>query len=150
MQIRALSRRTGTDPATIRYYEREGLLQPPARTASGYRDYGPEAVERLTFIRHCRSLDIPLRDVRRLLSLLDERDASCNEVNELIDTHLEQVRRKRRELEALERQLVGLRAQCCERHRVADCGIVDELLHAARGEACACHPVKVDRVQRAS
>jgi DNA-binding transcriptional MerR regulator len=143
MQIRELSRRTGADPATIRYYEREGLLQPPARTASGYRRYGPEAVERLTFIRHCRSLDIPLRDVRRLLSLLDEREASCDEINALVDTQLAHVRQKRRELEALERQLGGLRAQCCERHRVADCGIVDELLHAARGEACACHAVPV-------
>jgi DNA-binding transcriptional MerR regulator len=143
MQIRELSRRTGADPATIRYYEREGLLQPPARTASGYRRYGPEAVERLTFIRHCRSLDIPLRDVRRLLSLLDQRDASCDEINVLVDTQLEHVRQKRRELEALERQLGGLRAQCCERHRVADCGIVDELLHAARGEACACHPAPI-------
>ena len=119
------------------------MLQLPARTASGYRRYGPEAVERLTFIRHCRSLDIPLRDVRRLLSLLDEREASCNEISVLIDTHLEQVRHKRREFEALERQLVGLRAQCGERHRVADCGIVDELLHAARGEACACHAVQI-------
>lgn len=139
MRILELSRRTGADPATIRYYEREGLLEPPARTASGYRSYGAEAVERLTFIRHCRSLDISLRDVRRLLSLLGERNASCDEINALIEAHLEHVRQKRGELEALERQLVGLRAQCCERHRVADCGIVDELLHAARGEACACH-----------
>ncbi len=139
MKIGQLSRRTGVDRATIRYYERKGLIPSPARTAAGYRAYGAEAVERLQFIRHCRLLDMPLADVRRLLALSSERSAPCEEVNGLVDAQLARVRAKRRELEILERQLAGLRAQCRARKRVADCGIVGELMHAAHGEQCACH-----------
>lgn len=139
MKIGQLSRLTGVDNATIRYYEREGLLPAAARTAAGYRTYGADAVERLQFVRHCRLLGIPLADVRRLLALSGERSAPCEEVNGLIDAQLDRVRAKRRELETLERQLAGLRARCRTRKRVADCGIVGELMHAAHGERCACH-----------
>lgn len=139
MKIGELARQTGVDTATIRYYERERLLSPPARTTAGYRSYGAQALERLQFIRHCRLLDMPLADVRRLLALSGERGAPCEEVNGLIDAQLERVRVKRRELETLERQLAGLRARCRARRRVADCGIVGELMHAAQGETCVCH-----------
>jgi len=142
MKIGELARQTGVDTATIRYYEREKLLSPPARTTAGYRSYGAQAVERLQFIRHCRLLDMPLADVRRLLALSRERSAPCEEVNGLIDAQLERVRVKRRELETLERQLAGLRARCRMRKRVADCGIVGDLMHAAHGGKCACHPGK--------
>jgi Cd(II)/Pb(II)-responsive transcriptional regulator len=132
MKIGQLSRRTGVDAATIRYYEREGLLASPARTAAGYRSYGPEAAERLQFIRHCRLLEMPLADVRRLLALSGERSRPCEEVNALVDAQLERVRAKRRELEALERQLGALRARCRSNKRVLECGIVGELMNAAR------------------
>ena len=140
MKIGELARKTGVDNATIRYYERERLLPAPARTKAGYRSYGAEAVERLRFIRHCRLLDMAVADVRRLLALSGESSASCDEVNSLIDAQLERVRAKRRELETLERQLAGLCARCRRRRRVADCGIVGELMHAAHGKKCACHP----------
>jgi DNA-binding transcriptional MerR regulator len=69
MKIGELAREAGVDVQTVRYYEREALLEAPARTASGYRTYGPRHLERLNFIRHCRSLDMPLADVKRLLEL---------------------------------------------------------------------------------
>jgi Cd(II)/Pb(II)-responsive transcriptional regulator len=143
MKIGQLSRKTGVEAATIRYYEREGLIPSPTRTASGYRTYGKEAVERLKFIRHCRLLDMPLADVRGLLALSEKRAAPCEEVNRLIDAQLERVRAKRKELETLERQLAGLRARCETGSRVAECGIVGELMHAAHGKKCACHADEV-------
>jgi DNA-binding transcriptional MerR regulator len=127
------------DVQTVRYYERESLLEAPARTASGYRVYGPAHLERLNFVRHCRSLDMPLADVKRLLELSSERAVSCEDVNDLVQAHLERVRAKVAALEALEKQLAALRAQCDSGHRVAGCGILEELIHAAQGEACACH-----------
>lgn len=139
MRIGEFARRAGVDTQTVRYYERKGLLEAPARTASGYRRYGLEQLERLNFVRHCRSLDIPLADVRRLLDLPSKRGVSCDVVNDLVQAHLERVRAKVAALEALERQLAALRAQCDSGHRVADCGILEELIHAAQGEACACH-----------
>jgi DNA-binding transcriptional MerR regulator len=139
MRIGELSSLTGVDTATIRYYEREGLVEAPNRLSSKYRNYGPGAVQRIQFIRHCRLLDMRLADVRRLLTLSHDRSAPCAEVNRVIDLQLERVRIRRRELQTLERQLSGLRAQCGERHRISDCGIVDDLMHAAQEGRCACH-----------
>ena len=83
---------------------------------------------------------MPLAEIRRLIELSTEKSVSCDEVNALVRTHLGRVQAKRRSLEELERQLAALNAQCESGHRVADCGILEELIHAAHGEACACHP----------
>jgi len=140
MRIGDLARRVGVDVQTVRFYEREGLLEAPARTPTGFRAYGPRHLERLTFVRHCRSLDMPLADVKRLLALASDRGVSCDDVNALVQAHLDRIRAKRAGLEMLESKLSALRAQCSSGHRVADCGILDDLIRAARDEACACHP----------
>ncbi len=140
MRIGELAAQAGVDVQTVRYYEREGLIEAPARTASGYRRYAPAHLERLTFIRHCRSLDMALGDVKRLLALSRDQAVSCDEVNALVRSHLTRVRAKLEALASLEKQLAALNAQCASGHRVADCGILEELIHAAHGEACACHP----------
>jgi Cd(II)/Pb(II)-responsive transcriptional regulator len=139
MRIGELASQAGVDVQTVRYYEREGLLEAPARTGSGYRAYGPAHLERLNFVRHCRSLDMPLAEIRRLIDLSSDRAVSCEQVNELVHAHLRRVQMKRKTLEELEKQLAALNAQCESGHRVADCGILEELIHAAHGEACACH-----------
>jgi DNA-binding transcriptional MerR regulator len=118
MRIGELARRAGVDVQTVRYYEREGLLEAPARAASGYRTYGAQHLERLSFVRHCRALDMPLAEIRRLIHLSGHPRLSCEKVDELVRSHLERVRAK----------------------RVADCKILGDLIHAAQGEACACHP----------
>jgi Cd(II)/Pb(II)-responsive transcriptional regulator len=139
MRIGEVARQAGVDVQTVRYYEREGLIDAPSRTPSGYRTYGPRHAERLSFIRHCRSLDMPLGEIRRLIELSGDRHVSCDEVDRLVRAHLDRVRAKRAALQALETQLASLSAQCASGHRVADCGILEELIHAAHGEACACH-----------
>jgi Cd(II)/Pb(II)-responsive transcriptional regulator len=140
MRIGELAHKAGVDVQTVRYYEREGLLEAPARTPSGYRAYGPDHLERLNFVRHCRSLDMPLAEVKRLVQLSGEKTISCDEVNALVRAHLARVQAKRQSLQELESKLAALNAQCESGHRVADCGILEELIHAAHGEACACHP----------
>jgi Cd(II)/Pb(II)-responsive transcriptional regulator len=145
MRIGELARQAGVDVQTVRYYEREGLLDAPARTGSGYRAYSAEDLERLNFVRHCRSLDMPLAEIKRLIKLSRDTQLSCDQVNELVRTHLERVKAKRNALQALEAQLEALSAQCASGHRVADCGILEELIHAAHGEACACHPQPAKR-----
>jgi DNA-binding transcriptional MerR regulator len=142
MRIGELARQAGVDVQTVRYYEREGLLEAPARTGSGYRAYGPEQLERLNFVRHCRALDMPLAEVKRLIDLSTDKAVSCEQVDRLVRAHLGRVQAKRKSLEELEGRLVALSAQCASGHRVADCGILEELIHAAHGEACACHPAR--------
>src|SRR5919109_5556516 len=110
MRIGELARQAGVDVQTVRYYEREGLLDAPGRTGSGYRAYGPEHLERLNFVRHCRSLDMPLAEIKRLIELSRDRRVSCDEVNALVRAHLERVQAKRLALQKLEDQLGALNA----------------------------------------
>lgn len=140
MKIGELSGATGVDTDTIRFYEKSGLLPPPARHANGYRDYGPEHVDRLAFVRHCRALDIPLADVGRLLSFTYRPSEDCGDINGLIDSQIARVRARLASLRALEKQLTMLRGRCKSKHMSTECGILTELVAAAHGEACVCHP----------
>src|SRR5260221_14449850 len=79
MKIGELSHATGVDTDTIRFYERTGVLPPPARQTNGYRVYGTEHIDGLSFVRHCRALDIPLADVRRLLNFTSRPDERSEE-----------------------------------------------------------------------
>lgn len=139
MRIGELSKATGVDVETIRYYERERLLAAPARQANGYRAYGTSHLERLSFIRHCRALEIPLSDIRRLLEFTAQPATQCGDIDRLIDEQLLKVRARLNSMRALERQLAQLRKRCDAHHAVGECGILHELVAAAHGEACACH-----------
>ncbi|WP_342132801.1 Cd(II)/Pb(II)-responsive transcriptional regulator [Hydrogenophaga sp. OTU3427] len=138
MQIKELSRATGVDVETIRFYEKQGLLPTPARRENGYRVYEAVHLERLAFIRHCRALDMPLLDVKRLLGFVDASEENLGEVDVLVDQQLVRVRARLKSMRALEKQLLQLRARCSGTHD-GHCGILDELVSAAHGEACACH-----------
>jgi len=140
MKIGELGQRVGVDGATIRYYEREGLLPPPRRSANGYRHYGDGHAERLAFIRHCRALDMPIAEIRTLLAFAQSPGVSCARVNALIDDQLARVHARLESMRALERQLQALRKRCGTARARAHCGILRELVAAAHGEHCACHP----------
>ncbi len=110
--IGSLSRRTGSNIETIRYYERVGLLPAPARSPGGYRLYGTEHLKRLTFIRRARPLGFSIDEVRTLLKLADERRRPCAEVRAVAAAHLEDVRAKLADLKAMERVLRETVARC--------------------------------------
>ncbi len=139
MRIGELSKATGVDVETIRYYEKAQLLSAPARSDNGYRTYTQAHLERLAFIRHCRALDIPLAAVQRLLTFVDSPQSDCGEIDQLIDAQLARVRARLASMHALERQLMALRGQCTGPHSAAECGILHDLVAAAHGEACVCH-----------
>ena len=126
MKIGEIATATGMSVETIRYYEREGLVSAPGRTAANYRSYGGEHLRRLTFIRRARDLGFSLSQVRALLNLSDDRDRPCDAVDQLAREHRAQVSRKITELKALGRELDNLIGQC--RHgRIAECRIIDAL-----------------------
>lgn len=135
MKIGELAQATGTPVATIRYYERERLLAAPARTEANYRVYEAAHVQRLGFIRHCRSLDMTLDEIRQLLAFRDAPDEDCGAVNDLLDEHIGHVATRIRELKQLETQLRDLRAACAEQGDPAHCGILTELSQAAEQPA---------------
>ncbi|WP_431098351.1 Cd(II)/Pb(II)-responsive transcriptional regulator [Polaromonas aquatica] len=131
MKIGELAKTAHTQTETIRYYEREGLLPEAARTEANYRIYDESHVQRLAFIRHCRSLDMTLAEIRTLLSFKDTPDDSCADVNALLDEHIGHVASRIRELKALEKDLKLLREQCASGQASASCGILSELEKAA-------------------
>lgn len=131
MKIGELARATHTLPETVRFYERLGLLPPPPRTRANYRDYSREDVQRLSFIRHCRSLDMTLEEIRRLLELRDEPGRSCGDADDLVAAHVQKVVARIRELEALEAELRSLRKDCSTGRTAAECGILGGLNRAA-------------------
>lgn len=126
-KIGELARKTGCSVETIRYYEREGLLPETIRSEGNYRLYGKAHVERLQFIRQCRSLDMTLEETRRLLDLWDAPEKSCREVNTLIDEHIHHVVDRIAELKALQKQLKELRNRCRKIEVVKNCEILQSL-----------------------
>lgn len=127
LKISQLAGATGASTETIRYYEQEGLLPQPARSAGNYRLYGDEHIKRLQFIRHCRSLDMALDEIRLLLSLRDAPEANCDGVNTLLDKHIDRVAARIVELKGLQSQLEQLRLQCGDARPARQCGILLEL-----------------------
>ncbi|MFA7267704.1 MAG: Cd(II)/Pb(II)-responsive transcriptional regulator [Sterolibacterium sp.] len=134
MKIGELAGVTGTQVETIRYYEREGLLAAPARTEGNFRIYADAHAERLSFIRHCRSLDMTLAEIRALLRFKDAPTENCGDVNTLLDAHIGHVAARIRELRVLEKQLKSLRERCHEAQDAAHCGILNELSQTSRNK----------------
>lgn len=124
MRIGELAKRTEVSVATIRFYEREGLLPRPSRSEANYRQYGPDAARRLSFIAQCRSLGIGVGEIRRLLALTEMPGADCGEVDAMLDAHIEKVREQRRSLAKLEKALLALRRDCDPLGQVQGCGIL--------------------------
>ena len=121
-----LAQRSGCNIETVRFYEKRGFLPPPPRTSGGHRDYAPEHLKRLTFIRRSRELGFTLDEVRSLLTLVDGSDWSCAEVKAMTLDHLAGVRRKIADLEKLAQVLEDMTAQC-EGGSVPECPVVDAL-----------------------
>lgn len=109
--IGELSRRTGCNIETIRYYERIALLPTPARRGR-YRHYGPEDVGRLSFVRRARELGFTLDEVRALLGLDAGDQGTCAEAREIAASHLAEVRAKVADLRAMERVLADVVRRC--------------------------------------
>jgi MerR family transcriptional regulator, mercuric resistance operon regulatory protein len=112
LSIGALSRLTGVNIETIRYYEKIALMRKPPRTQGGHRSYAPEHVARLRFIRRARTLGFGIEGIRALLTLSAGGANSCAQARDLAAAHLADVRAKREDLAKLETVLSDTIAQC--------------------------------------
>ncbi|ACI97590.1 MerR family transcriptional regulator [Rhodospirillum centenum] len=126
MNIGRLGSLTETNVETIRYYERIGLLPPPPRTQSNYRDYDDGHVRRLSFIRRARALGFHLDTIRALLDVSDRPDQSCAGVDALTRRQIAEVEAKIADLTRLRDELVRLAGQC-RGDRIRDCRIIEAL-----------------------
>lgn len=99
MKIGELAAATGATTKAIRYYESIGLLEQPARTDAGYRSYGPEAIERLEFVKQAQSSGLALTEIRSILEIKDRGGRSCEHTRDLLQAHLDELDRKVVELQ---------------------------------------------------
>jgi MerR family transcriptional regulator, mercuric resistance operon regulatory protein len=121
-----LSKQSGVNIETIRYYERVKMLAPPPRTDSGRRVYHSTDLRILVFIRRSRELGFSLDEIRALLRLGGPEKASCREVREIAAHHLEDIRARLVDLKKLERLLAKTVARCSGR-MAPDCPVLDIL-----------------------
>jgi DNA-binding transcriptional MerR regulator len=108
LRVADLAAEASVSPDTVRYYERAGLLPPPARTPAGYRAYGPEAVERLRFIQGCQRLGLRLRDIADLLTIRDTGTCPCEPAEQLLRRRLSELDAEMARLAALRSEMVAM------------------------------------------
>ncbi|MDR2140862.1 MAG: Cd(II)/Pb(II)-responsive transcriptional regulator [Deltaproteobacteria bacterium] len=138
IKIGELANLVGVQVVTIRYYEKEGLLDKPHRAPNGYRTYSRGDVDRLRFVRHCREHGMALEDIRTLLKLREAPERDCLEVNTLVDDHIKKLEEQLASLQALKTRLVELRGKCPHSGSIAECGI----LRGLAGSHCRVWPAE--------
>lgn len=126
MRIGELGRATHTRAETIRYYERIGLLPPPARTGGNYRHYTGTHLQRLNFIRHARGLGFEIAEIRSLLDLADEPERDCGDVDRIASRHLQTVEDKIERLTLLRDELARI-VGACRGGQIASCRVLEAL-----------------------
>ncbi|EQM88010.1 MULTISPECIES: MerR family transcriptional regulator [Stenotrophomonas] len=124
--IGQLARETGTKAETIRYYEKIGLLEAPARSGGNYRHYGQAARRRLAFVRRARELGFSIEQIRELIAFGEQAEHQCSSVDEVVKTHIDDIKRKVSDLLALQVELQCMLANCSG-GRVADCRVLGAL-----------------------
>ncbi len=127
LRIGAVAKRGGVNLGTIRYYERQRLLPEPPRTASGYRIFGEDAVNRVRFIKRAQELGFSLNEIRELLALRAEGRRSCAGVRERAEAKITDVKKKIRALEQLKAALERITASCTGEGPVSECPILEYL-----------------------
>jgi DNA-binding transcriptional MerR regulator len=108
MQIGEVARQVGVATSAIRFYEEAGLLPPPNRTPSGYRDYDVSVVDRLAFIRAGQAVGLTLSELADVLQIRDRGEAPCRHVSQLIDVRIGDIDERIRDLRRLRKDLVAV------------------------------------------
>lgn len=126
ISIGELSKRTAVKVPTIRFYEQIGLLTAPPRTEGNQRRYGKTEVDRLNFIRHARELGFEVNDIRELLEMAAEPQASCHQADSIARGHLQEIDRRIASLTALRGELTRMVDECGH-GRICDCRIIEAL-----------------------
>jgi MerR family transcriptional regulator, copper efflux regulator len=125
--IGQVAKQSGISVETIRYYEKEGLLEEPERKESGYRQYKEEAIDRLTFIQQAKELGFSLKEIGELLSIKSDANTVCNDVKQLAQEKLADIESKIKMLQRMRKSLKKLVDICPGHAPINDCPILEAL-----------------------
>lgn len=123
--ISQVSKNVGVSLDAIRFYEKKGLLEPPKRSNSGYRQYSSDVVRRIQFILAAKEAGFSLNEIQELLNLKQSTVAQCSDVKERVSEKIEKVTSKIKELEQIRASLEALKNTCIEDGPVSECPILD-------------------------
>lgn len=127
LTIGQIARRSGFGIETIRFYERNGLIEPPPRKPSGYRQYPESVIFRLSFIKRSKELGFSLREIKELLSLRVSPTTTCSDIRERAEAKIADIEGKIRSLESIKEVLTRLTTSCGGRGPVSECPILEAL-----------------------
>lgn len=127
MTIGQVARKAGVGIETIRFYERKGLLNDPARKESGYRQYESDVIDRLAFIQQAKTLGFSLGEIHELLSLKSRPDSSSREIKKIAEAKLEDIETKIKMLKRMQSTLKKLTRQCHGQDPVSECPILEAM-----------------------
>ena len=127
LSIGQLAQRAGVGVETVRFYEREGLLEEPSRKPSGYRQYDEAVIDRLRFIRHAKELGFTLNEIKELLSLRASPRASCGDIRLKAEEKVHDIDEKIKALRSMKKALAKLVSECSGTGSVTDCPILSAM-----------------------
>lgn len=127
MRIGELSKATGLPVETIRYYESQGLIDPPARLENNYRAYGPRHYSQLQFVSHCRKLGMGLAEIHEILAYDGSNPEQAARIHAVLHSQIEAVDRQISGLKTLKKKLLELEGSCHGHVAGRQCGIITEL-----------------------
>ena len=119
--------RTDVNVETVRYYEQRGLIPKPSRTASGYRQYTEDYVERIRFIKRAQELGFTLKEIKELLSLRVDPETDRDEVKQRAATKIVTIEEKISDLERMKHRLKLLVTSCSGRGPTSECSILEAM-----------------------
>jgi Hg(II)-responsive transcriptional regulator len=126
LSIGQLAKETGTNIETIRYYERRGLIPEPPRRESGYREFTPQYVERIRFIKQAQTLGFTLREISELLAVADGKPA-CKDIRKFAEDKVADIEARIHDLQKMKMVLNDLIKRCLGKREISECPIVESL-----------------------
>ena len=122
-----VAKAAGVNVETLRFYERRGILKEPRRRRSGYREYPPDTVQIVRFIKRAQALGFTLDEIEELLSLREDARRTCGEVRQAATVKMEEIDEKMRGLRAMKRALAVLVDSCVDEASTRECPILEAL-----------------------
>jgi MerR family copper efflux transcriptional regulator len=134
-----LAKAAGVGAETLRFYEKKGIIQPPGRTASGYRIYEQGDLDRLQFIQRAQGLGFSLEEIKELLALTGDIKTPRRKVREFAGARLSTIRQKIKALRAMERALSALVDECDGSGPLKGCPIAEFVGGKTNKSIGGCH-----------
>lgn len=127
LSIGQVAKQTGITVETVRFYEKQGLIDAPRRSQSGYRQYPQDTIKRVRFIQNAKEVGFTLKDIAELLALRQEPGTSCADIQQRATLKIDEVDQKIRDLNRIRNALARMITKCSETGGLSQCPILEEL-----------------------